>query len=114
MADRTLQGGLGYHLVNLAAAALVLAGVFMCVRGAVGGITQIGAVYSGVSGTTREVINGPEVSEEERVKRMGDNVRSMGWGAVPLAVGSLILIANQAICRRKRKRLAIDQAGLTL
>ena len=114
MGDPKFQGGLRFHIVNLVAAVLVLAGMFICVRGAVGAVSQIGALYSDAGGTTEEIINGPEVSEEERAERMGDDVRSMAWGAAPVAVGSLIFAVNHTVTRRRRKRLAIDQPGLMM
>lgn len=112
MAERKLDGGLGYHLINLVAAALVVAGCVICVRGAIGAVSQIGGLYSGVSGSAEDVVRGPDVSEEERAEKLGDDARSIGFGLVPVAVGSLLFTVNHAAGRRRRKRLALEHPGL--
>lgn len=95
-----LPGTLAYHIVNLVAAVLVLAGLFIAVRGAIGGLQDIGALYESAGDPSLAT---PEVSEEVRSERMAGGAIGILRGVVCLSIGSAIFSVNHALSRGKRK-----------
>ena len=104
----TLRGGLAHHALNLIAAALVLAGLFVCGRGAVLAIGEIGALYQG---TADDALAMPEVSEEERSDRLIGHAVSAAWGLAPLAAGSVLFGMSGAI-RNRSRAVSLDERGV--